>query len=165
LGFSAGRKEAEKMKKTLQKLQKFYDEIKADEYKDDVITISRCKNHITANIRKHNYLKVQLLLVELVLHDIKVVPSVRNIQDTIIVGKSSVNRALMTLHDEGWLIRSKGHTPRQIRYAIDSKNVSREIAVCYMRAWLQLQALSKQSKRFRKLLSHGLCQWDGSEAI
>jgi DNA-binding transcriptional MocR family regulator len=103
------------------------------------------------SIRRYNYIKIKLYLTELAINNIKKVPSVRDIQQDIKVGKSSVSRTLIELSEEGWVNKINGSCPRQEYYTI---NVSREYANAFSRAWLDIYALSKKSVRVAKYLSH-----------
>jgi flagellar motor component MotA len=119
----------------------------ANEIRQDILT----------TLNRYNYSKVKLYLVELMIANMKKVPSVRYMQNDLMMGRSSVNRHIMDLADEGWLVKVDTGKPRTSYYEIIQ---DRAVAIEYMKEYLKLCTDANRQKRIRKIMNHNILKQD-----
>ena len=113
------------------------------------------QQEILTSITRVNYNKVKIYLVELMIADLKRVPSIRYIQNDLVMGKSSVNRHILDLADEGWLRKIDTGKSRTSYYEIIKDKAD---GIEYMREYLNLCTQASRQKRIRKIMNHSILQ-------
>lgn len=86
----------------------------------EVIEINPDKKRRITSTRHHaNYYKIRYFLCECVICNIYTLPSCRDIEQITGIGKSSINRQVQVLKQEGYLYRIQtGNSKRSIYYEI-----------------------------------------------
>ena len=95
-----------------------------------IIRIESKKDILINSIRRHpNYYRVKYLVMDCVICNIDCVPSSRELEEVLSIGRSSISRQLLILHQEGLIQRLKlGDSNRSIYYKI---LVEKDAAILY----------------------------------